>query len=179
MIERNTQMTERNSQMHHTRRHRAKALGLRTIPPKDRPGAGPLPARLQKRGEGGPTRTQAPRKWRTLICLLVLLAWTVFATKTKALASAISPEAQTTSVTLAKPDTATRARLTEAYGELPLSFEANHGQSDPRVKFLSHTKGYTLFLTATEAVLSLDKGQGQGPVQVGRLPLRTRTAKPL
>jgi len=41
-----------------------------------------------------------------------------------------------------------------AYGKLPMAFEANEGQSDPRVKFLSRGPGYTLFLTATEAVLA-------------------------
>src|SRR6266699_4217345 len=49
----------------------------------------------------------------------------------------------------------TQARLAESYGKLPLSFEANRGQTDPRVKFLSRGSGYTLFLTGDEAVLSL------------------------
>ena len=53
------------------------------------------------------------------------------------------------------PDEATRARITEAYGKLPMSFEANEGQTDGRVKFLSRGNGYTLFLTSSEAVLSL------------------------
>lgn len=44
---------------------------------------------------------------------------------------------------------------TENYGKLPLSFERNQGQSDDAVKFLSRGKGYTLFLTPTEAVFSL------------------------
>ena len=44
----------------------------------------------------------------------------------------------------------------EAYARLPLSFEANRGQTDPRVKFLSHGSGYTLFLTASESVLVLN-----------------------
>ena len=43
----------------------------------------------------------------------------------------------------------------ENYGKLPLSFEANLGQSPDAVKFLSRSKGYTLFLTPTEAVFSL------------------------
>lgn len=34
-------------------------------------------------------------------------------------------------------------------------FEANQGQTDPRVKFLSRGRGYGLFLTADEAVLEL------------------------
>jgi hypothetical protein len=44
-----------------------------------------------------------------------------------------------------------------AYGQLPLSFEPNQGQSDPRVKFLARGSGYTLFLTATAAVLALQQ----------------------
>jgi len=38
---------------------------------------------------------------------------------------------------------------------LPMFFEANQGQTDLRVKFLSRGHGYGLFLTANEAVLSL------------------------
>ncbi len=48
----------------------------------------------------------------------------------------------------------------ENYGKLPLSFEANRGQSADQVKFLSRGKGYTVFLTPTEAVLSL-RGEDQ------------------
>jgi hypothetical protein len=36
---------------------------------------------------------------------------------------------------------------------LPLFFEANRGQTDPRVRFLSRASGYTLFLTPTEITL--------------------------
>jgi beta-propeller repeat-containing protein/HYDIN/CFA65/VesB family protein len=45
------------------------------------------------------------------------------------------------------------------YDQLPLSFEANHGQTDPRVKFLARGQNYTLFLTGHEAVLSLSSRQ--------------------
>jgi hypothetical protein len=47
-------------------------------------------------------------------------------------------------------------QISESYGKLPLSFEENRGQVDRKVKFLSRGSGYTLFLTATEAVLSLN-----------------------
>ena len=40
-------------------------------------------------------------------------------------------------------------------GQLPLSFEANEGQSDERVDFIARTGGYTAFLTPTGAVLSV------------------------
>jgi hypothetical protein len=42
-----------------------------------------------------------------------------------------------------------------SYGKLPLVFEANQGQADPRVKFLLRGKGYTAFLTSGSMVLSL------------------------
>ena len=56
---------------------------------------------------------------------------------------------------LSEPDPAMQEKIAENYGKLPLSFEANHGQADGRVKFLSHTGGYTLFLTGDEAVLEM------------------------
>jgi hypothetical protein len=56
---------------------------------------------------------------------------------------------------LSQADPATQARVAESYGKLPLSFEANHGQTDARVKFLSRGSGYSLFLTGDEAVLAL------------------------
>ncbi len=56
---------------------------------------------------------------------------------------------------MARPDAATKARLNEAYGQLPLSFEANAGQTAPHIDFISRGSGYTLFLTPREAVLSL------------------------
>src|SRR5437016_654718 len=52
---------------------------------------------------------------------------------------------------------ATKPQVLAAYGKLPLSFEANQGQTGPQVKFLSRGSGYTLFLTPTEAVLTLTK----------------------
>src|SRR5262245_48036544 len=48
-----------------------------------------------------------------------------------------------------------RARMQEAYLRLPLQFEANQGQDDPAVKFLSRGPGYGVFLTSTEVVLVL------------------------
>ena len=50
-------------------------------------------------------------------------------------------------------DPKNHARILDQYGKVPLTFEANHGQTDARVKFLSRTSGYSLFLTDNEAVL--------------------------
>src|SRR6266481_5783987 len=51
--------------------------------------------------------------------------------------------------------------VAETYGKLPLSFEANQGQSDERVRFLARGSGYTVFLTSNEAVVALKKGRPQ------------------
>ena len=40
---------------------------------------------------------------------------------------------------------------------LPLFFEPNQGQTDPQVRFLARGAGYSLFLTANEAVLELQR----------------------
>ena len=44
------------------------------------------------------------------------------------------------------------------YGKLPISFEANEGQSNAQVRFTSRTSGYTLFLTDSEAVVAFHAG---------------------
>ena len=51
--------------------------------------------------------------------------------------------------------TASGLTVRESIGNSSLSFEANRGQADSQVKFLSRGNGYTLFLTSNEAVLSL------------------------
>src|SRR5262249_22241041 len=55
-----------------------------------------------------------------------------------------------------------KTRLDEAYGQIPLSFEANQGQADPQAQFLARGAGYSLWLTPTEAVLTLRKNEGAG-----------------
>jgi hypothetical protein len=86
------------------------------------------------------------------------------------------------------------------YGNLPLSFETNQGQTDARVKFLSRASGYTLFVTAEEAVFAgrdgsvermkliganpkprfepLDKQPGISNYFIGNDPLKWRTNIP-
>lgn len=57
---------------------------------------------------------------------------------------------------LSVPEAEEPAHLREAYGRLPMSFEANAGQADGKVKFLSRGEGYNLFLTDTEAIFALE-----------------------
>src|SRR5208337_2632455 len=52
---------------------------------------------------------------------------------------------------------ASNDQVLQAYGQIPLSFEVNRGQTAAQVDFLSQGSGYTLFLTPTETVVSLQK----------------------
>ncbi len=72
-----------------------------------------------------------------------------------------------------------QARAVEDFGKLPLRFEANSGQTDAQVRFLSRGRDYTLFLTGNEAVLSLRKpsaSSSQLPV-ASRQQTETRNSK--
>ena len=55
----------------------------------------------------------------------------------------------------AQPNPQLTHQVQANYGKLPLTFEANTGQTDPRVKFLAHGSGYSVFLTAGQMVLDL------------------------
>ncbi len=70
------------------------------------------------------------------------------------------------------------------YAQLPLSFEANQGQTDRGVKFLSRGRGYTLFLMSDEAVLSLKNSEVRSPkgdrfLRTNHLALKTDNKQPL
>ena len=69
-----------------------------------------------------------------------------------------------------------RTRVNAAFAKLPLIFEANQGQTDPQVRFLSRGPGYTLFLTPDEAVFNFraQSVAGQEPVAVKLSTLRMR-----
>jgi hypothetical protein len=64
---------------------------------------------------------------------------------------------------------AASSRIQASYAALPLAFERNQGQTDSQVKYLARGHGYTLFLTANDAVFSLhsrlvgSRSAGQSP----------------
>jgi hypothetical protein len=73
-----------------------------------------------------------------------------------------------------------------ALARVPLTFEANHGQFDAPVRFLSRTPRYTMFLTPNETVLQMHgaqhdvirwhlSGANPDPAIRGERPLETRT----
>jgi hypothetical protein len=71
------------------------------------------------------------------------------------------PASFASSATVTQPPTeveaTTRQQIAETYGKLPLTFEANKGRIDSSVQFISRGSGYNLYLTPTEAVLTLRK----------------------
>src|ERR1700704_3231031 len=93
-----------------------------------------------------------------LMCLAVALAMAKGGLRSHAAARTRHEQAShASSRNMSRPDQRTRMRLAENYGKLPLHFEANQGQTDARVKFLSRGAGYSLFLTSTEAVFKLQR----------------------
>jgi hypothetical protein len=83
-----------------------------------------------------------------------------------------------------RPAASLSPQLAANYGKLPLGFEPNEGQSDGLVKFLSRGRGYSLFLTGNEAVLTFQKGASHQPnvrsvdPRVPRQPLVSGAALP-
>jgi hypothetical protein len=108
------------------------------------------------------------RSLRLVSLCTTLLSTTMLAQSTSV--SHISPPLVPRSAVangLSQPDPAMQAKVAESYGKLPLSFEANHGQADERVKFLSRTGAYTLFLTGDEAVLAFSGKRAKKPAPKG------------
>ena len=75
---------------------------------------------------------------------------------------------------------ASRAKLIQHYGLLPLSFELNVGQASPSVKYLARGGGYSVDLTERGAILRLLKGQAgksaKSNIEVKALPTPERQA---
>jgi hypothetical protein len=59
------------------------------------------------------------------------------------------------------PAAAARTRVAEAYGKLPMMFQANAGQTDEGVKFTARGVGYSLFLTPTESVFVMSRRESE------------------
>ncbi len=58
------------------------------------------------------------------------------------------------------------SRANADFGNLPLSFEANRGQFDPRVRYAARGEGFILFLTGGEAVFSLSGAGANATVRM-------------
>ncbi len=85
-----------------------------------------------------------------MVCLLTLVSSPLFPVE--------SAWAATRSTQTAIQDLKT-SQIQTSYGKLPVSFEANQGQTDSQVNFLSRGRGYSLFLTPSSAVISLSRSK--------------------
>ena len=63
-------------------------------------------------------------------------------------------------ITRPAAESAPQAFAVEAYSNLPMSFEANHGQTESKIRFLSRGAGYSLSLSSMEATFHLTKRSG-------------------
>jgi hypothetical protein len=111
------------------------------------------------------------------ISLVIILPGTILLAQSSSIADAVikAPLARGSAAMkgLSQPDPENQAKIQESYGKLPLSFEANQGQADSRVKFLTRTGAYSMFLTGDEAVLVLRKGKAKDK---DKFPVETRLA---
>jgi hypothetical protein len=106
-------------------------------------------------------RTWQQRRFLLALVLALSIATVPFIPSSRATsASASLPDTaslagQMPAATTSESTAEATARAQEAYGKLSLQFEANQGQTDPRVNFITHANGATVFLTATKAVFVL------------------------
>src|SRR5262245_50642974 len=86
-----------------------------------------------------------------LVCLpLLLVCLFCAASQVRTLNS------KTWAAPLKPADSATQAKINEAYGKLPLSFEVNRGQAEAPVRFLSTGANYSILFRPDEVKLSLN-----------------------
>jgi Beta-propeller repeat len=105
------------------------------------------------------SKSAASRGWVCAFCVVPILAIVALALL------AISPATHrgTAAAVSAGPisslpktvGAAARGRIQATYAALPLAFEKNQGQTDAQVEYMARGNGYTLFLTANDAVFSL------------------------
>jgi len=72
----------------------------------------------------------------------------------------------------------TQQQWLDSFAHLPMSFEANQGQTDPKVEFVSRGSGYTLFLTKSETVFTLNAGSDHKRSQTATLRMQFEGANP-
>jgi beta-propeller repeat-containing protein len=116
-------------------------------------------------------RLGSPVSLAMSVCLLLALcAMALLYTQSTSTASATLRHASQLVAGKSIPETAlaksaaSQQRALTSYGNRSLTFEANQGQADPQVKYLSRGHGYTLFLTSAEAVFAMPTGSTKSSV---------------
>ena len=57
------------------------------------------------------------------------------------------------------------AKVQAKFALLPVAFERNDGQTDPQVKYMARGQGYKLYLTSSQAILTVHKRGGDSEVR--------------
>ncbi len=96
----------------------------------------------------------------TILCLASFLTFN-FGDRLFVRAADDGTVAADTSTSNEQPPPMTDEQAQTAYGKLPLSFEANHGQTDAAVNFIARGAGYSLFLKPAEAVFLMSAAKNQ------------------
>ncbi len=110
------------------------------------------------------SKPSASRGWACAFCtvpVLAIVALTLlgFAPASRHTAASVAPQTATP---------AARGRVQASYASLPLAFEQNQGQTDAQVKYMARGDGYTLFLTANDAVFSLRSASAENKTSAVR-----------
>jgi hypothetical protein len=108
------------------------------------------------------------------LCLLLLFAVASALLHPKRIATNTSPNDRTST---RNSNAVSHTRL-QTYPALPLAFEANRGQADPQVDFISHSRGYSFAISPTEIGLSrvLQQPAKQLPKTSASSPVSTPVA---
>ncbi|MEW6735833.1 MAG: SBBP repeat-containing protein [Acidobacteriota bacterium] len=104
------------------------------------------------------------RRYFFVLLLIIGIAVTAHLITLRAKCSSISTATLPRSTEFVRPNDAIRAQVIKRFNKSPLSFEANQGQANSEVKFVSRGNGYELFLTANETILALRSDKGNGAV---------------
>jgi hypothetical protein len=98
--------------------------------------------------------------------------------------SAQQPASSRATATPSSPN-GTAADVAKTYGSIPRGFEANLGQANDKVRFISHSAGETLLLEQGKAVLVLEgskssgKDQAPQPVLLGKVDVQFPGSNPV
>src|SRR5208283_3591580 len=92
---------------------------------------------------------------------VAILAFVVltFGSRTGASTTAPVTTASTSAAALAEQQAATKAAAKRQFAAMPLFFERNHGQTDPSVRFLSHSGRHSMYLTDDATVITMVAGK--------------------
>src|SRR5271156_4082562 len=92
---------------------------------------------------------------------VAILAFVVltFGSRTGASTAALVTTASAPGATLAEQQAATKATAKRQFAAMPLFFEPNHGQTDPSVRFLSHSGRHSLYLTDDATIITMVAGK--------------------